>query len=139
MTGLLDIAPQRAGVEVLGHTLEVEGVTVRGIADLLRRFPELLKLFGGGESPAGAIVAAAPDLVAAVIACGLGHMGDEEQEAAAARLPAEAQAELVGAILKLTMPSGVGPFVTKLAAAFGAVTGQQGTQAMAQTSRSPAP
>jgi hypothetical protein len=136
MTGLLDIAPQRTSVEVLGHTLEVGGVTVRGIADLLRRFPELLTLFGGGASPAGAIVAAAPDLVAAVIACGLGHMGDAQQEAAAAQLPAEAQAELLGAILRLTMPSGVGPFVEKLVAAVGATTGSG--QAMAQTSRSPA-
>jgi hypothetical protein len=123
MTGLLDIAPQRATVVVHGHALEVAGVTVRGIADLLQRFPELRQLFAGGDANGpGAIeqlAATMPDLVAAAIASGLGHANDRAHEDAAAALPAEAQAKLFGAVLKLTMPSGIGPFVEELATAFG--------------------
>lgn len=119
MTGLLDIAPQRTTVVVHGHALEVAGVTVRGIADLLRRFPELRQLFGGGESAIEQLAATMPDLVAAAIASGLGHANDQAQEDAAAALPAEAQAKLFGAVVKLTMPSGIGPFVEELATAFG--------------------
>jgi hypothetical protein len=118
MTGLLDIAPQRVTVDVLGRELEVEGVTVRGIAELLRRFPGLRELFAGGQG-VESIAAAMPDLVAAIIASGLGYTGDAEYEAAAERLPAEAQAKLFGAILRLTMPAGIGPFVEELATAFG--------------------
>jgi hypothetical protein len=128
MTDLLDIAPQRAAVDVLGHSLEVAGVTIGDLAELLRRFPGLRQLFGGGTpggAPNGAngaldgIAAAVPGLVAAVIAAGLGHQGDEAREAAAARLPADAQSRLFGAIVKLTMPAGIGPFVEGLATAFG--------------------
>jgi hypothetical protein len=118
MTGLLDIAPERTAVKVQGHTLEVEGVAVRGIAELLRRFPTIRQLFDGSEAM-DTIVSVAPDLVAAIIAAGCGQPGDRAYEEAAARLPAEAQSKLFGAILKLTLPSGIGPFVEGLATAFG--------------------
>jgi hypothetical protein len=41
--------------------------------------------------------------------------GDERAEAAAGRLGLDDQAELLAAIMKLTMPQGIGPFVEKLA------------------------
>lgn len=121
MTGLLDIAPELAQVEVQGHQIEVHGITLGDIAALLRRFPELLELFRGGAIDGMAV--AFPGLAAAVIAAGVGQMGDEAQEAAAARLSAETQSKLFSAILKLTMPGGVGPFVEGLVTAFGGSTG----------------
>src|SRR6266550_2998561 len=119
MTDLLDIAPQNVTVDIFGRSIEVQGLTLRDIAALLRRFPELRALFGGGEEAMDRVGAALPDLVAAVIAGGMGHLGDEGHEQAAARLPADAQSQLFGAILKLTMPQGIGPFVEGLATAFG--------------------
>lgn len=134
MTGLLDIAPERSTVDVQGHTLEVRGVTVREIADLLRRFPGLRDLFAGGDPAIQQLAGTMPELVAAVIASGLGQCGDAAHESAAEKLPAEAQAKLFGAILRLTMPGGVGPFVEELATAFGS-----GVPATALTNGSPAP
>jgi len=107
LTGLLDIAPQSADVDVGGHSLAVHGVTLQDIADLLRRFPELRALFGGGEEAMDRAATALPGLVAAIIAAGLGHPGDLKHEKAAARLPAEAQSKLFGAIVRLTMPAGI--------------------------------
>jgi hypothetical protein len=40
--------------------------------------------------------------------------GDSQAEAAAGRLGLDEQAELLAAIMTLTMPQGIGPFVDKL-------------------------
>lgn len=120
MTSLLDIAPERVSVVVHGHSLEVEGLTVGDLAALMRRFPELRQLFGGASDAAlDGLAATVPGLAAAVIASGLGHAGDEAHETQAAKLPAWAASELFGAIVRLTMPAGIGPFVEGLVTAFG--------------------
>ena len=43
-----------------------------------------------------------------------GQAGDAQAEAAAGRLGLDDQAELLAAIMTLTMPQGIGPFVDKL-------------------------
>jgi hypothetical protein len=119
MTGLLDIAEERANVILGGQEIEVHGLTMEDVAKLLRRFPELRQLFGGGEEAMADALNAIPGLMVAVIAGGLGHLGDEEHEAKARSLPAWMQNRLWGAVLKLTMPDGIGPFVEELGTAFG--------------------
>jgi hypothetical protein len=54
------------------------------------------------------------DVVAAIIAAGTGAPGDEAAEWAADRLSVDEQADLLVAIIELTMPRGLGPFVEKL-------------------------
>ena len=114
MVGLVDIAPASETVEVRGERVEVVGVSAAGIAGLLARFPELRRAVSGGEIELDRIIALGGEIVGAIIAAGCGAPGDEQAEAVATRLPLEAQADLLEAILRATMPKGVGPFVEKL-------------------------
>ena len=112
MVGLLDIVPAAETVDVGGEKIAVHGVSATGLAYLIRRFPELLS---GGIS-VEMLMSVGGDAVAAVIACGCGHPGNEAAEAVSASFSLDVQADLLAAILRLTMPQGVGPFVEKLAA-----------------------
>ena len=115
MVGLLDIAPLTQIVTVRDHPIEVTGVSAKGVAQLLLRFPELRALISGRDVGLDQLLALGGDIVAAVIAAGCGQAGDEQAEAAAGRLGLDDQAELLAAIMALTMPQGIGPFVDKLA------------------------
>lgn len=116
MSGLLSIAPQIETVEILGSKIPVPGVSLRGVAALLARFPELRALLTGNADRIKPedLAAKAPEAVAAIIAAGLGYPDDEAQEDAAERLPIEAQADLLAAILKVTLPNGLASFAEKL-------------------------
>lgn len=116
MVGLIDIAPLTEKVDVRGAKIEVYGVSAKGVAMLLGRFPELRMMMSGKEVKADRLMEMGGDAVSAIIAAGIGFPGDEEQENAAARLPITAQADLLEAILRLTLPNGLGPFVEKLTA-----------------------
>ena len=115
MVGLLDIAPLTETVTVRDQPIEVTGVTAKGLAQLLLRFPELRALISGREVGLDQLLALGGDIVAAVIAAGCGQAGEAQAEAAAGRLGLDDQAELLAAIMTLTMPQGLGPFVDKLA------------------------
>jgi hypothetical protein len=122
MSGLLDIAPQRTRVEVCGHEIFVAGLSMVAIADLLRRFPDVRAAFGSGAGMgADDLFAILRDAIPPIIAAGCGHVGDDEYEARAAELSAEAQLELFGAILRLTMPEGAGPFAERVSGALGSL------------------
>ena len=114
MVGLLDIAPLTQTVTVRDHPIEVTGVSANGLAQLLLRFPELRALISGRDVGLDQLLALGGDIIAAIIAAGCGQAGDAEAEAAAGRLGLDDQAELLAAIMTLTMPQGIGPFVDKL-------------------------
>jgi hypothetical protein len=114
MTSLLDIAPSIETVEINGKKVAVDGVSAEGIAILLRRFPELRQLLSGRTVEAERLMAMGGEAVAAIIAAGTGFPGNEEAERIAGRLPAGPQIELIEAVLRLTMPGGIGPFVAAL-------------------------
>jgi hypothetical protein len=122
MPGLKDIAPSFSTVTVKGVVIDVTGISAKGIAYLFHRFPIVREMIGGKDvdlSPE-ALAALAPEAIAAIIAVGTGAVNDPEAEAAAATLGAEAQLELLDAIIRETMPGGVGPFVEKLTGMFNA-------------------
>jgi hypothetical protein len=108
-----DLAIER--VTVLGRTVDIPGVSARGLAYLLGRFPDLRKLMSGRRVEEQELLAMGGEVVGAIIAAGTGSPADERAEAFAASLPLDAQADLLSAIMKVTMPKGVGPFVEKLA------------------------
>lgn len=135
MVGLVDIAPAAKKVDCGGVSVEVYGVSVRGIASLLSRFPELRKLMTGAEVDPQTLVSMAPDAVASIIAAGVGKPGDQETEAIADRMPVGMQTDLLTAILSLTMPRGLGPFVEKLATLGDILVPGQLDVAQATTSR----
>jgi enoyl-CoA hydratase/carnithine racemase len=139
MVGLVDIAPAVECVDVQGTPVSVHGVSAKGLAGLLGRYPELRMLMTGKEVGADQLLAMGGDAVAAIIAAGCGYPADDKAESVAARLSLDAQADLLAVILRLTLPKGVGPFVEKLTALGGTLhadDAQSGTEP-ASKSRKP--
>ena len=116
MVGLIDISPQVEHVDVRATSVEVQGISAKGLAHLLGRFPDLRRLMTGQDVAADQLLAMGGDAVAAIIAAGCGQPGDEQAEAIAGNLPIDTQADFLAAILRLTLPKGFGPFVAKLTA-----------------------
>lgn len=114
MVGLVDIAPVTTAVTIRGQEVTVTGISARGIALLLARFPELRALVTGREVALDELLKLGGDVVAAIIAAGTGTPGDAQAEAAADNLTLEEQADLIAAIVELTMPRGLGPLVDRL-------------------------
>lgn len=145
MVGLIDIAPKIETVDVQGTCVTVHGISAKGVAHLLGRFPELRMLMTGQEVETEQLTAMGGDAVAAIISAGCGYPGDEKAEAVAGRLSIDAQADLLAAILRLTLPVGLGPFVEKLTALGGSldprsVSGAGAAPSVsAQASNSPRP
>lgn len=138
MIGLIDIAPRTEAVDVDGTKVEVHGVSASGLAHLLGRFPELRKLMTGLDVDATQLMAIGGEAVGAIIAAGCGYPGDQKAEGAAARLSLDTQADFLGAILRLTLPKGIGPFVVKLTALGGLLdVDAQSDTAPASTSPKP--
>ena len=135
MVGLIDIAPITTSVAIRGSDITVVGVSAKGVALLLARFPELRALMTGREVDLAEILRLGGDVVAAIIAAGTGKPGDEAIEAAVDNLTLEEQADLLLAIIRLTVPNGVGPLVEKLSN-LGMNPGAGGASAM-RASKSP--
>ena len=133
MVGLVDIAPITQNVVIRGNDITVTGVSAKGVALLLSRFPDLRALITGREVALEQILRLGGDVVSAIIAAGTGSPGDAAVEAAVDNLTLEEQADILGAIIHLTMPAGVGPFVEKLSnlgltASGGGGSAMQGTK-----------
>ena len=135
MVGLIDIAPNVETVDMQGTSVTVHGVSAKGLAHLLGRFPELRMLMTGQEVEAPALMAMGGDAVAAIIAAGCGYPGDEQAETVAGKLSLDAQADLLAAILRLTLPKGIGPFVEKLTALGGNLEADAAPSATAPASK----
>lgn len=116
MVGLIDLAPTTETVDIQGEPVSVCGVSAKGLAHLLGRFPELRMLMTGQEVQPERLMAIGGDAVGAIIAAGCGYPGDETAEAVAVCLSLDAQTDLLAVILRLTLPKGIGPFVEKLTA-----------------------
>ena len=135
--GLLDIAPATDTVQLRGQPVAVYGVSAKGLAYLMSRFPELRMLMTGKEVDEASLMNVGGECVAAIIAAGCGLPGNTDAEASAATLPLEDQADVLAKILKLTMPNGAVPFAEKLAGltSFLGVEGAQLNTAQATKSR----
>ena len=114
MVGLVDIAPVTSTILVRGQDITITGVSARGIALLLARFPELRAVMTGREVALDELLKLGGDVIAAIIASGTGAPGNARAENAADNLTLEEQADLLAAIVELTMPRGLGPLVEKL-------------------------
>ncbi|TPI13869.1 hypothetical protein [Mesorhizobium sp. B4-1-1] len=130
MTEFIDIAPLTVTETVRGHQVEVHGVELTDIAQIIFRFPEVAKLFdmkGKKKIDPQAFGALSKALQAALIAAAVPRIS----EAGAANLTPGERALLVSRILLLTVPSPAGPFLEALARLTGkdgaATIGEPGT------------
>jgi len=120
MVSLVDIVPQTKTVRIAAGDLELRGLGLRHVADLLVRFPELRKLFveGAPALDVDALIEMAPEAVAAIIA-----EAAEQPEAAPQIAEAMALDDMVDCLLAvrdLTMPNGTAPFMERLLKLIGA-------------------
>ena len=62
MVGLIDISPQVEHVDVRATSVEVQGISAKGLAHLLGRFPDLRRLMTGQDVAADQLLAMGGDL-----------------------------------------------------------------------------
>lgn len=115
MVSLVDIVPQTRTVQTAGGELELRGLGLRQIADLLLRFPSLRNLFvqGAPEVDVDTLLLMAPDAIAAIVAEAAGQP-DAVGAVADGGLSLDDIAECLTAVRDLTMPNGVAPFFDRL-------------------------
>lgn len=132
---LLSIAPLNEVVPIRGELkVNVTGVQIGDIVNLLARFPELRKMWAKGEFQPQQMVKMSEDIVVSLIAAGAENL----DEANAKHLSLGERVEIIRAILKVTMPSGPGPFVSTLTEIMGAFGGEEvSVKALASKSRKP--
>lgn len=114
MVGLLDIAQASEEVSVAGQTVAIYAVNARGIAILLKRFPELRMILTGKEVDQVQLIEMFPDAIAAIVAAGLGEPGNKELEARVEKLGVGEQTAIIAAIWRQTFPNGLDPFMEEL-------------------------
>lgn len=118
MDGLLVIAPLSESVDIRGAAVPVGGLSAQAIAGLLYRFPEIMKMWGSKKWDAATLLSLSDQVVAAIVASACPRI----DEANAMHLSLDEKAELIGAVLRLTMPRGIGPFMETLTRIAGAVS-----------------
>jgi len=133
MVDLLSIAPRTEIVEVRGTAVAVAGTSARGIFNLLNRFPELMKMWGRGEWEMATLMELSDEVIAALIASGV----ETIDEANAANLSLDEKVELLGAVIRVTMPRGPVPFVESLVKLIDSVGGPEAASKRASATRSP--
>lgn len=109
---LADLAAMTTDVPVGPSFITVTGVSARDALAIFKRFPKLANMLNGFNL--ATFLEVAPEAAAAIIAAACGKLGNEEDEAAAAKIGIETQYDLLEAIGGLTFKNGFGPFVEKI-------------------------
>lgn len=117
MVGIVDVARTFVIVKIGEQTVECYGISVKKVAELLVRFPELKMIVVGlgSELTVEAVLTFAPNAVATIIAMGTLDESEAGVEAAS-NFPMEVQFNLLEGIQKATMPGGAIPFMERLRA-----------------------
>lgn len=115
MAGLLDIAPPVERVKIGSDEVEVPGLSGLAIANLLARFPDVIKLIDEGSLSVDRAMEMGGEIVAAIIAAGCGYPNNKDAEVLAGQYSLAYQVEFLEAIKRATFPNGFGPFVAKFA------------------------
>jgi hypothetical protein len=115
MVSLVDIVPQRQTVQIAAGAIELRGLGLRQIAELLVRFPELRKLMveGAPAIDVDTLLAHAPDAIGTIVAQAAGQ--PEAADTIADALSLDDMMECLIAIRDLTMPNGPAPFMERIA------------------------
>jgi hypothetical protein len=115
MVSLVDIVPQKRSVTIAAGELEVRGLGLRQIADLLLQFPSLRNLITEGAPSVdfAELIALAPEAVATIIAEAAGQPDAVGAIADGALTPDE-MLDCLTVIHELTFPRGIRPLLQRL-------------------------
>ena len=117
-TDFHSINPAPETILINGKKIPVRGISMEGFGMLIPRFPNLLPEFQARlerdkRITVQTIAEVAGSAMGAILAAGIGFPGNEEAEESLGQLAAPQQAKLLGKIVDLTMPDGLGPFVAE--------------------------
>ena len=112
---LADIGAPHEQVSIGDQKLDVYGLSVESLIELLQRFPEIGKWLAPGVVDMKEMLVACPKVVRAIIASSTGTPGDMKVEDVAAKLSIEVQLDILEATIRLTFKDGFGPFVQRIA------------------------
>jgi hypothetical protein len=115
--------------------VDVRGLTIQDVSDLLMRFPDLVGAFDG-KMDVGSMMKWGPQVLAAIMAYACGAANDRKVEDSLLSMPLTSQVEILTIVVRLTAPKGVGPFVALVKALGLDVSKLQSTAASAVTSAS---
>lgn len=114
MADLLDILPATEIVVAGGKDVTVYEIPVKVIGVLFERFPELMMLFDGKMPDRKRWPRLFPDMVAALIAAGVGKAGEKKYEDHAAKLGMDTQLKFIEAVVKTTIPNGFAALASRM-------------------------
>lgn len=115
----LEIAPRRVSETIGEDAFQLRPLSMADLAAFGLRFVPFQNLMDGGGLKAKDLVACGSELVGAVIAASLDHLGDGAYEAKASTLPLTDQFRLIKTIYEMSFPPEVrAPFDKMLAMAF---------------------
>lgn len=136
MVSILDIAPAAVKgntVTVRGQPLEVSGLSLAHIAFLVKKFPEVRKMFSGSDVSFSYddLFDKVPGLLYDIIVCSTGGIASYEKAVGIAKkLTVEEQVAILDATFTETFKDGVGPFVERVKHLFG-LASDAGSKALA--------
>lgn len=121
MADLLEITPSTRTVKTvrLGE-VDVPGLSVGGIAFLIKRHPELLELIQGDgleKNDMESLIDLGESVLTSFLAAGLGHPGDENAEKICSQLNPEDTWAIGQAVIEESFPGGAQSFFNKVVAA----------------------
>lgn len=97
-----------------GDVLTVRGLPARAFFELIAKYPQIQRFFGGADMDLGQLVIQLPDAVSIIIVAATGKMGDPEDIVAAEHLGVTDQLAIIQAAWKLSFPRGVKSFIDAL-------------------------
>ena len=132
MADLLEITPSARTVKTarLGE-VDVPGLSVWGLAFLVKRHPELLDLIQGDglkNSDMNTVIDLGINVLTSFLAAGLGHPGDEAAEKACKNLGPDDVWNIGHAIIEESFPDGAQSFFNKVVAAVNKLGSVQKTE-----------
>lgn len=132
MPNLLDIAPSNKVVSVSFGDVEVPGLSILGMASILKAHPQLIAIIQKGEVDLdlNVLIDLGSDVSASFFAAGLGYPGNPEAEERCRNLNPEDALDLGQAIFEVSFPKGAKSFLEKITKAVNAVTQQARTMDM---------
>lgn len=113
MADIFDLIPPQEFVEVGETRTEIRAIDLGQAVTIITRFPALRSIIAGGRKEVTVQDLMASGSVPAIIAAGLVNRQPNDEERLA-RLDADTQAIFLIPILRLTMPRGVVPFLTRV-------------------------
>ena len=137
MADLLEITPSARTVKTarLGE-VDVPGLSVWGLAFLIKKHPELLELIQGDgleNSDIGTLIDLGVEVLTSFLAAGLGHPGDKAAEEACRKLGPDDVWNIGHAIIEESFPDGAQGFFNKVVGAVNQFASVQKTESGKQS------